>query len=270
MSCFKFSIGLGFAVLISAGANAQVFAVSQVGHFLSVNTTTGQTTQVGTLPTGTYLGLAYDGSFFYTTRNAILTRIDPVTFVATGIGTALASRVESLAFGGDGNLYAALDINGGFTAETVARIDKNTGSNLASAVPANGFADLNGMATDSAGNLHLFNLDSPRSIAKYDFSSNTISNSASLSGAAGFVVGATIDDVVGSDSFLASTIPNINAGGQSSLVRISKTGVVTSVGFMNHFNVTGLANIAPPVPEPATFAVLGVGLMALRLRKKSA
>lgn len=260
------SVILGLAAL-SLTVNAQLIAIANGGQVVSVNTSTGASTLLMTLPAGSYFGLAYNGTDFYTANTTTLVKFNPFTFTSTSLGASPGFRVESLAFDASGKLFASRDTNSDFAAETISELNLSNGSVVSSQVPGAAFNDLNAIAADANGGLHLMNL-SPRNYASYSFGTNTVSNLPLLNGATGLVTGATWDgETPANDSFFVATVGSI-FGGASTLARVGRTtGTMTNIGAMGYTDVTGLAYVQA-VPEPATLAVLGIGVLALRRRKQ--
>jgi hypothetical protein len=253
-------------------ASASLLGVDrETGALYSISETTAAVTFIGNTgitnswaeiefaPNGTLYGFTDNGA-----ATPSLYSIDPSTAAATLIGALNAGDFifeGALAFAPDGTAYA-MNIGSNGNAQ-LFNINLATGAATALGV-VSGVFDINGLAYRSDG--MLIGLDDNTSSL---YVINPVTLTASLLAAVPTTVGAiggmTIESGVG---FYATGGPNTSAPGSDNLYSFDLlTGASTLIGNLG-FTDSGLSGLAAApgrAPEPSTWALLLVALVALFL-----
>ncbi|MBA2722622.1 MAG: PEP-CTERM sorting domain-containing protein [Methylibium sp.] len=238
-------------VASSAQADPDLWFSDSSGRLGIIDVVTGELTTVGNMSqTMTDLAFSPSGELFGTTFGA-LWRIDTTNAATTFVGNH-SSNVNSLVFGSDGTLYAAsntlytLDPSNA-AATTVGSIPFSSAGDLAFvggelylSTVFSGTNDLirinratgAGTVVGSIGRAEVFGLASPNGSDLFGMAGNTVFSIDVATGAAG---------------------PDLQD--------------FSSMGFSQVFGTTFFEEALPPpmpaIPEPSTWALMGLGMAAL-------
>lgn len=257
-------------------AQADLLAVTFNDELISIDTTTGAGTLIGTIDTpGIFaFGLAFRGSDLYTydQANDLVLQLNPTTGAvldSIDIGTNLLGE-GAMDFRSDGIGFLAA----AGTSSQLLSFDITVPDSTPITTPGGLTPSLDGLAFDSADVLYGVSQGATSSSNPSLYTINQTNGATTLVGSLGLVA----DYILGglafdTDGALYAALSE-GSGAPSYLYRVNKsTGAATLVGNGIGFNgVSGLTANAgtPPVPEPSSLvlASLGVaGLVGARARR---
>lgn len=254
----------------AAGAAGELYIIStangsQVQDIGPLNDATGTNYPITGMAFHPTTGVLYGSTGNAGTVDATLVTINPATALVTVVGqfntgifntTGTPATMADIGFDSAGNLYGVASIGG---------------PNLYSINPLTGQATLvgpNGVATSttggglaiSSGNL-FYGTPTASRYGSYNPATGTYTNITNPVKPLGGAYGAL--------EFDGSVLYGLNVGTGSppptALVTIDPlTGAVTNVGL----SINSLDAIAAPIPEPATSALLGAGVVLLGVRRR--
>jgi hypothetical protein len=267
---------LGF-VSFSSKASAVVLGCDLAGNLYNVNTSNASLSLIGN--TGlTGLGsieFAADGTLYGMTagNQAGLYRIDKTTGASTLVG-AFGKGVwfdGGLAFGPDGTCYC---VNYSLSvAPSLYSINLSNGvaTNLGQLGTNHA---ITGLSWRSDGRLVAYD-DITSSFIAIDPSTANIASTIGLNVSPGIIGGMTTDRISGTSYFATGAGPALSSSlfGSNSLYSFDLfTGANNYIGSFSNFQnmvaggISGLA--ADPAPEPATLGLLGLGLVAVAIKRR--
>jgi sugar lactone lactonase YvrE len=252
---------IGLATDASGNVYAATFAPGAAGNTVQKLTAGGSL--LGTyasLPSGISgpFGIAFDsaGNLYVSALSSNV--IEKYDTAGNFIGTlANINAPRGLAFDKSGNLWVVSSASGGqlFQITSTTTLNQNP---VASA--ASGLADPRYIAFDASGNLYVDNTTTG-TILKYGLSGGTLSAPTTFASGLGGPNGLGFD--AAGNLYVADYFDN-------NVHEFSAAGVDLGVFKANILNANGLAVSNVVTPEPATFAMLGVALGALALRRRKA
>lgn len=265
---------LSVGALASAGT---LYGLSRDGNFahrlVTIDTSTGAATTLFSfnVPYATISSgyLTYNPvrdrflmTAFTSSSESYLVEIDVATRSATqrgiGVPTVFFEGIQySAGHGGLVVSYGANSISG-----NLALLDASDYGRLANA-PSLGLADGDTLSLDAAGDINVLDTNNPTG----GFQRNQILNPFGAATVVG--VGANIFSTsfyeLEYDADLGTTFANTTTALYS--VNASSTSLTPIGGFGSDYNIIGLAVL--PVPEPATLAVLALGVLAVSRRRRA-
>ncbi len=246
MRSFRFLLLVCCAAAPVQAGSVRLWGQDSFNNLYTVDVATREATLVST-PSVLFWDIAFDaeGNLFGVSNNGSLYTIDPPTGSTTLIGST-GRTTNSLVFGVDGSLWAA-------GTGALYELDIETGE-ATLAVDLGPFASAGDLAFDTSGNLVLST--SQRSLIRID----TDLQSYQVMGDLGFF------DIFGLARSEDGSMFGITSSNQLLTVNPS-TGTSTSLGIITALDFTigetfGSSFTSEAIPEPATFALLAVGLVA--------
>lgn len=257
---------IGVAVIVAVNLEKVQANVMYGGDFtgysssqlLTVNTTTGAGTSVGTMGSGIVAGLAFDrnsGTLYganVTTDELVI--INTTTGAQSSVGALGIDTVGALAFDPNTNVLYGVDN----ATQNLLVINTTTGA--ASSVGAMGSSNVAGLAFDPNSDT-LYGTDIQLDVL---VTINTSTAAASTVGSLGFefVAGLTYDPDT-------NTLFGVDKSVGSIVTINTTTGAATTLGSYGATfeQFEALAFESQPVPEPSTFVLVALGLLSLGMAR---
>jgi len=220
------------------------------GTLGTVDVATGTASVIGQMSqTMTDIGFDPSGNLWGITFGSLY-QIDKATAATTLVGS-FAPSLNSLVFGADGTLYAA-----GSSLYTL-----NTSTGTATLVGSGGGYSSSGDLAFVGGNLYL------SSVGDNLFRLNTTTGAGTNVGAIGYsaVYGLATDNNIDLYGLTGTSVLNINTttGAGTFLVNYAGTALGAANGTAFVSEAGGGGGGGGSIPEPSTFALLGLGLAVL-------
>ena len=251
-------IVFGLSALVFCAGSAFAVPVMHVhdssGNLATVDVQTGTVSVIGNMG-AVFTDIAFDtsGDLYGITFTGLYS-INPTTAVATFIGPTGLSGGNALVFDSNDTLYAASN-------NTLGIYTLNTGTGASTLLGNTGFASGGDLAIHSG---KLFLASSTNQLVELNLADLPESQSVGP-----FGVGNVFGLATGDDGFLygvaGTNIYTVNPLTGAATLAINYGGQGLGQAFGQSFTTEAVQGEIPPIPEPSTYVMMGLGLLGFGL-----